>query len=246
MLGDISLSAVKAFEVFKVLCETGEPCTLTKLVQATGYPRTVTLRMVTTLEHCGFVERNHKSGLYAVSPMALHQVQKGVATSPYFTRIDLIMREVVKRTGDAAIHMVRKGNQALVMSRLEGSAPLRVLAAEAGMELPLHCGGAPLALLAFSSEVFIDDYLSRPLERRTNSTTTNPEKLRKMIMEFREQRYTVGNSDLFQYFVAIGVPIYGSDGDLIGAISVGDIAQQYPPERIQEIGRVLVDITSRF
>jgi len=246
MRTDISLSAEKAFEVFKALCEAGEPCNLASLVRATGYPRTVTLRMAATLEHCGFVERNHKSGLYTVSPMVLHQVQKGVANNPYFTRIDLIMREVVERTGDAAIHMVRKGDQALVMSRREGSSRLRVLAAEAGMEVPLHCGGAPLALLAFSSDAFIEDYLSTPLEKRTSSTITNPEKLRELIAEFRERRYTVGNGDLFQYFVAVGVPVYDSSGELIGAISVGDIAQKYPPERIREVGRILVEITSRY
>ena len=67
-----------------------------------------------------------------------------------------------------------------------------------------------------------------------------------LIAEFREQRYTVGNGDLFQYFVAVGVPVYGSAGDLIGAISVGDIAQKYPPERIQEVGRILVEITSQY
>jgi DNA-binding IclR family transcriptional regulator len=202
--------------------------------------------MAATLEHCGFVERNHKSGLYTVSPMALHQVQKGVANNPYLTRIDLIMREVVERTGDAATHMIRKGNQALVMSRREGSSSLRVLAAEAGMEVPLHCGGAPLALVAFSSDAVIEDYLSRPLEKRTSSTTTNPEKLRELIAEFREQRYTVGNGDLFQYFVAVGVPVYGSAGDLIGAISVGDIAENYPADSFQEVGRILVEITSQY
>ena len=33
MRTDISLSAEKAFEVFKVLCEAGEPCNLASLVQ---------------------------------------------------------------------------------------------------------------------------------------------------------------------------------------------------------------------
>lgn len=246
MAADISLSAGKAFEVFRALCEAGEPCTLARLVQATGYPRTVTLRMAATLEHYGFAERDPESGLYIVSPMALHQVQKGVAKNPLLSRIDMIMKEVVERTGDAAIHMIRKGNRALVMSRLEGSAPVRVLASEAGMDLPLHCGGAPLALLAFSPEAFIDDYLAGPLERRTTNTTTDPEKLREMIAEFQAQGYTVGNSDLFDYVVAIGVPIYGPSGELAGSISVGNIPQRYPAERIQEVGRILVETTSRY
>ncbi len=246
MATDISLSAGKAIVVFKAICDLGAPCSLAQIAAAVGYPRTVTVRMVATLEHHGFIERGAHSGLYSVSPRMLHYVQKALAKNPVLSRVELIMREIVDQTQDTALYMIRNGDVALVMNRMEGSAPVRVFASEVGMELPLHCGGAPLALLAHLPDAEIDDYLSRPLVRRTEATVTEPDAVRARIAKVRQAGFSVGDGDLFEYVVAVGAPIFETDGTLAGAVSVGNIIQRYTPERVQEVGRILVDTIARF
>jgi len=246
MSTDISLSAGKALEIFRFLCETGQPCSLATISKASGYPRTVAVRMVATLEHYGFVLRESETGQFSVSPLVLHQVQKGLAHSPVLSRVDMILQEVVKRTGDSVIYVIPDGNRALVMSRVEGSSDMKILTSEVGMELPLHCGGAPLAILAHSDAAFVDSYLAGPLARRTKATVTDPEEIRRMLPEIRARGYAVGREDLFDYLVAVGVPIFGPRGELAGAISTGDISQKYPPERVAQVGRILVEITNSF
>ncbi|MAQ45992.1 MAG: hypothetical protein CL812_09065 [Confluentimicrobium sp.] len=246
MKAEISLSAGKALEIFRVLCETGQPSSIAAISKATGYPRTVAVRMIATLEYYGFLERDAETGQFSVSPLVLHQVQKGLLNSPIFTRVDMIMQEVVKCTGASVIYVIPSGNRALVMNRVEGSSTMKILTSQVGMELPLHCGGAPLAILAHSDEAFIESYLAGPLESRTKASMTDPAKIRQMLADIRARGYAVGQEDLFDYLVAVGVPIFGPRGELTGAISTGDISQKCPPERVAQLGRILVEISRSF
>ncbi|MCZ4352870.1 IclR family transcriptional regulator [Roseovarius aestuarii] len=245
MATEISSSASKALAIFTAICELGTPCSLAEIVRMMGYPRSVTGRMVATLMQHGFLMRKDDSGLYTVNPQVLHLSQKALQSDPLLSRVDVIMHEVCKRTGDTALFMIESGLQALVLRRSEGTAPVRILGSRLGMALPLHCGGAPTALLAFSSDEVIDAYLAGPLERRTENTLTDPEAVRRNLLETRQRGYSIGHEDLFEYVVAIGAPIYDDQNRLAGAISIGNIPQRYPPERIEEVGRILIEEIKR-
>ena len=246
MARDTSLSAGKAIVVFKAICDFARPCSIADIAAAVGYPRTVTVRMIATLEDHGFIERGRHTGLYAVSPALLHHVQKALAHNPVLSRVELIMRDIVSQTEDTALYMIRSGDKALVMQRVEGSAPVRIFASEVGMELPLHCGGAPLALLAYAPEAEVESYLATPLVKRTEHTMTDPAALRSRLASVRAAGFSVGDEDLFDYVVAVGAPIFDGDGTLAGAVSVGNIIQRYTPERVQEVGRILMDTVAKY
>ena len=135
---------------------------------------------------------------------------------------------------------------ALVISRVEGSAPVRVLASEVGMELPLHCGGAPLVLLAHAPEEEVERCLAGPLVRRTAATITDPAAIRARLAEVRRDRYSIGNGDMFDFVVGVGAPVFDAGGKLAGAVSVGNITQRYTPERAREVGRILLDTIAKY
>ena len=246
MATEISLSAGKALQLFRVICEAGEPCSLAGLARATGFPRTVTVRMVATLELYNLVDRDAATGLYSVSPLALHQVQKGLANDTACTRVDVIMHEVVKRTGDSVIYMIPSGKRALVLNRVEGSSEMKILTSKVGMELPLHCGAAPLVILAYSDPEFIEEYLLGTLEKRTKATMTEPAQIRRALVNIRQRGFAVSREDLFDHLVAVAVPVFGPRGQMLGAISTGNISQNYPPERISEVSRILIEVSTSY
>lgn len=246
MSSEISLSASKAMTIFTEMCERGEPCTLAELVRATGYPRTVTNRMVATLVHHGFIDRHDESGLYSVSPLSLHMVNKAFRSDPLLTRVEQMMRQIVNRTADNALFMIRNDRHAYVIRRAEGASPIKVYGSQVGMSLPLHCGGAPMVLLAHCEPAFIDDYLSGPLEARTEHTCTDAGKIRERLIRIREDGYAFSREDLFEYVVAIGAPVFDDRNRLAGAISVGNITQRYPPERMEDVRQILIEEIARY
>lgn len=236
---DVSLSIVKAASILRTVGDSKDGRTLTEIVLVTRLSTTVCHRMLATLEKEGFVDRDAPSGRYrlgfglvALARKTLHQQLIGVLTAK-------MMVEAARTWNDVALLMVPDGDRALCVDRKEGDAPIISLGTHIGSRPPMHCGGGPFAILAFSPDDFIDEYLSRPLEQVTSRTVVDPKKIRSRIQEARGNGYTVGDEDLLEHVVAIGVPIFGPNGALLGSISVGGVKPRYSANRIREVGEWL-------
>jgi DNA-binding IclR family transcriptional regulator len=236
---DISLSIVKAAAILREVGESRDGRTLTEIVGATGMSMTVCFRMLATLERERFVDKDEATGRYklgfgliGLARHTLHQQVIGQITAK-------MMGDAARELNDVALLMVPDGERALCIDRKEGDAPIIALGTHIGSRPPLHCGGGPFAILAFSPDDFVEEYLSRPLEKTTARSVTDPKKVRTRIQEARARGYTVGDEDLYEHVVAIGVPIFGPTGTLLGSISVGGVKPRYTDKRIKEVGEWL-------
>ncbi len=238
---DLSLSVLKASQLLKVIGNSESGCTLTEVVKATRLGTTVCHRMLATLEHERFLEKDGPTGRYRLGLGILSMAHKVMSRHPLAVHTAALVADVIRHTEDIALLMVLDGDEVLCIDRKEGAYPLRSSGTQVGTRLPLHCGGGPLAILTFSSDEFIAQYLkTHALAKRTERTMTDPALVLAEIAKARKRGYTVGNQDLFEYVVAIGVPIFGPDGALLGALSIGGVEQRYDAKRIREVGEWLV------
>lgn len=243
---DLSLSVVKATRVLRVVGDAEDDCTLTEVAKATKFGTTVCHRILATLVHERLVDRDPSSGRFRLGLGLLALAHKVQQSHPLSRAAGDLMAQVVSQTEDIALLMVKDGDGVLCIERKEGSFPVRSSGTQIGTRLPMYCGGGPLALLAFSSDDFVDWYLgNHVLEKRTEKTMTDPALIRQEISKVRRRGYTVGNQDLFDYIVAIGVPLFAPDGSLLGSLSIGGVEQRYTPKRIKEIGEWLVDASRK-
>lgn len=88
--------------------------------------------------------------------------------------------------------------------------------------------------------------LSEPLPSPTSKSLTNINTLRKRITEVQKAGIAIGDGDAIDYVIAIGAPIFGRDGVLLGAISVGSIKRRYPPQRIREVSAIVREAAARI
>jgi len=107
-----------------------------------------------------------------------------------------------------------------------------------GKTWPLHVGGAPFCIFSYLPEERRETLLSNPLPALTEQTVTDPEQIRERMQQVRSRGYSVGKEDALDYLVAIGAPVFGHDGRILGAISVGGLTQRYPDERVEEVARL--------
>jgi DNA-binding IclR family transcriptional regulator len=237
---DLSLSVVKASQILRVIGESDHGCTLTEIAQATRLGTTVCHRMLGTLVHERLVDKNPDDGRFRLGLGILAMAHKVQSHHPLVRAAAHLMSETVAYTEDIALLMVRDGDGVLCIDRKEGAFPVRSSGTQVGTRLPMHCGGAPLALLAFSADDYIERYLaSQSLEKRTARTVTDPALVRREVERVRKRGYAIGNQDLFDYVVALGFPLFAPGGMLIGALSVGGVEQRYTPKRIKQIGEWL-------
>lgn len=237
---DLSLSILKASLVLRIVGDHQDGCTLTEVAKASKLGTTVCHRILATLEHERLLDKDAATGRFRLGLGMLSMAYKVQSTHPLSRAAAPLVTEVVNRTQDIALLMVRDGDEVICIERKEGPFPVRASGTRIGTRLPMYCGGAPLAMLAFLSDEFIDRYLATyPMEKRTERTVTDPRQIRKEIERVRRRGYTVGNQDLFDYVVAIGVPIFAPDGTLLGSLSIGGVEQRYTPKRIKEVGEWL-------
>ncbi len=73
-------------------------------------------------------------------------------------------------------------------------------------------------LLAFAEPEFIDEYLSRPLEKLTDFSITDPAVLRRELEEVRRRGYSVTVADVQPFTGSIAAPVREASGKVVAAI----------------------------
>lgn len=239
-------STLKALSVIRAIAQSDEPISLQDIARSTGFSLSVCHRFAVSLLEGNFIKRSDDNGGYILGSEMLYLGRRAQAQNPIRARIASLMRTVSEESSDTSILMVPDGRHAVCIERIEGSYPIQLGGTQIGTRTPLHCGGAPFALLAFSDEALMDDYLRGELVRRTPATATDPASIRQRIAEARRLGYSVGDEDLFEQVVAVGVPVFDHQGKLMAAISLGGVKQRYDAERIAWIGRLLLEATRSF
>lgn len=237
--GEQSQTVAKALTVLSVIGQAPHPLTVSEIVARAGLGKTAVLRILTTLAAQRMLERDSQSGRYRLGLGLIMLAQKALHQHPLLLRTAPLVEEIVRLTGDIPLVMTRENNRSLCIERRVGHSPIATVGTYIGTRSPLHCGGGPFALLAFSSDDYIESYLKGPLEAPTARSVTDPDTIRARIREARERGFTIGNEDLFQYVVAVGLPIFDQSGRLSGSVSIGGINHRYPLERCLEVGNLL-------
>lgn len=231
---DLNLTVLKAMTILRIVGDSENARSLTEIAAATNFPTTVCHRMLATLEHECLVDRDRESGRYRLGFGLISLAHKTLRKHPIGMRTEHLLVEAARMMDDVALLMVPQGPNALCVDRKENNSQIISMGTQIGSLQPLHCGGGPFALLAFSSDAFIRDYLSRKLDQRTSKTITDPKKVWIRIQEARERGYTVGDEDLYEHVVGVGVPIYDEAGTLTGSVSLSGVKPRYTAKKIRE------------
>jgi len=244
---DYSLSVMKASYLLKLVGDSENGITLTELANASKLGITVCNRMLVTLQQERLLDKDSLTGRYRLGLGILALAYKAQSLHPLVAYTADLVDNIVRHTGDIVLLMVRDGDEVVCINRKEGSFHLKSSGTQVGTRLPMHCGGGPLALLAFSPDSYVDQYLTtKVLEKRTMRTRTDPKLIKTEIAKVRKRGYTISNQDLFDYVVAIGVPLFNSAGVFVGSLSVGGVAQRYDNKRIKEVGEWLVEAAQQY
>lgn len=246
VIAEQSLSVAKALTILKIVAAAESPMSVSEIVAGSGFGKTVVLRMLATLHAYRLLERDTESSRYFLGPGLVAMAQTAVRVHPLVLAARSLLEEAVNSTGDGGLLLIEDGRRSLCIESLTGKHPVSALGTDIGTRSPLHCGAGPFALLAFQTDDYIDRYLSGPLEKPAALSVTDPDLIWEKIRATRRRGYAVGKEDLFEFVVAVAVPIFSPSGTLLGSMSVGGINQRFTDERITAVGQKLVELTSEL
>jgi IclR family KDG regulon transcriptional repressor len=217
-------------------------CTLAELARLTGFSRSLVFRMTFTMEKSGYIMRTRDRGGYKLGYRNLYLSACAQDQIPLIQAARPFIDDLARRTGLNVNVNVREGLFHLTILSRHNSDPDN-LYARTGRLGPLYAGGAPKILLAFAPEEVRQQVLLGPMEKLTDATITDPEKLAAKLEMIRQTGVNETIRDVYTDGFAFAAAIRGSEGLVIAAISLAGTLDQLTPEN-QAIYRAAVHDTA--
>jgi DNA-binding IclR family transcriptional regulator len=229
------LRATRLLECFS----PGEPALpLTELVRRGGYSKTTTYRLLTTLEHAGWLSRTAAGAFrLTVRPFQIGSIL--VDDLDVRHEAPPLMRQLSLTVELTSYLTIAAGTQAVCIERIDRGTSVRVMDLDVGGSQALNLGAAPRALLAFDEENLLADLLRTPLEARTPHSIATEASLRADLAETRRRGYSISDSDVTPGIAALGAPIFDRHEHPVASISIGGMSRQMIPPRPGHVAALL-------
>lgn len=213
--------------------------TLTEVANATGLTRAAARRFLLTLSELGYVRSDGRE--FSLRPRVL---ELGYAYLSGLTLPEVAqphMEELVARVRESSSISVLDGNDVVYVVRVPTSRIMTV-AISIGTRFPAYCTSMGRVLLAGKRDEELDRYLTEvELAPRTRRTVTDPEELRRLLHEVRDQGHALVEQELEDGLISIAVPIRDRARDIVAAMNVS--ANALRMDRATMLGTVLPLLT---
>ncbi len=221
-------SILRASGILKTFAEGKGSFTLRETAQSLKLDRSTTYRILLSLEKCGLVEKDEKSGGYS---LGLGAFEIG---SAYQRRADFVpiakpfMEELAVKAQETVNLAVLSGTEILYLDKVDSPRSVGVMS-KIGQRNPVYCTSLGKSLLAFQSEEeqarIIAEIEFKPL---TPYTIISRKGFLKEMEQIRLQGYALDRREIEEDVECIAAPIRNHLGNPVAAISISG-----PQKKIQ-------------
>jgi DNA-binding IclR family transcriptional regulator len=231
-------SVDRALTILAILARLGE-AGVTEIAGELGVHKSTAFRLVATLESHGMVEQNEDRGKYRLGVGVLRLAGATTARLDVVQESRSIVRKLAADTGETVNIAVMSDRSVLYLDQVSGKSALQAHN-WVGQHIPLHATSNGKVLLSGLSPDEVDARLPR-LPSYTAGTVTTRARLRRELLEVRQQGYAVATDELEVGLTAIAAPIRNAHGDVIASISVSGPTFRMPQERVDEVVAQVVE-----
>lgn len=235
-------SIERAVDVLQVFTDSEAPTLgVTEIAKRLDLSKAVVHRILTSLRTKDLIEVDPDTRRYSLGPAAL------VLGLAYLRNIDVrdraraTMRDLVDQIGETATLSIRRGDARVYVDQITPAREV-IMTVQLGHPYPLHAGASSKAFLAHLSDMELDAYLSRRLQRLTDNTVTDPDALRAELTQIRDRGYSVSYGERQEGAGSVAAPVFDHDGRAVAVISVCGPAERFRDE-VEVIAPLLIAAT---
>lgn len=213
---------------------------VTELAQELNTSKSTVYNHLRSLEQCGYVVQ--KGNHYSIGLGFLDHGEYARSRRDGYQLIRQKVRELAGETGELCQYLVEEHGLGVFIVRESGDQAVET-STRIGNRVHLNHVTAGKALLAYSPPEKVSEIVDQHgLPQKTAETITSVDALETELKAIRERRYAIDREEHLKGLYAIGVPIQGSDGRLLGALSVAGPANRINREqRAEEIAQILLE-----
>lgn len=239
-------SYTKAIDVLEALAASQSYIGVREISKKTGLSVSSIYRILAELQDRGYVLKNPDSKKYRLGTKVL-SLSGNIMNRPgnMMYLVNVYMSELNLSTKET-IHLayLRDDCSGMYISKIDTPHTIGLLS-KIGRKFPLYCTGAGKALLAYSKEPFIANYLSKAeLQKFTPKTLNTPELLLEDLQKIRQKGFAVDDEEHHLNTVCVAAPIFDEAGNVIASMSIAAPKYRMPLDRLTRFAGILAERTS--
>ena len=216
----------RAFLILEVLASEARKLSLMEISAKSRLDKATCLRFLGTLEGIGLIQRDERTRLYELSPKVVLFSNAFLKAGRIEERARPYLERLVSETEETAYYTIRNGDFRVTLYLVESPHETKTLV-DVGAPVPLNSGCVSRAMLAFLPENEVRRIVYRkPIPRLTPWSITDPEKIRRKLLEVRAKGYSIGIRERAPDTNAVAAPVFNSHGVVASLAIIG------PSERL--------------
>jgi DNA-binding IclR family transcriptional regulator len=221
-------------ELLRRISESRKPLGINELARRVGIDKSSVSRLVATLEREYLVARDPGTGRISLGLGLVAIVAPALVDLGIESAVRPVLSELARDTGETASFSVWDGSHAVSVEQVAGAGAVRAFS-EPGRRDQGHCSAAGKMLLAHAGKQAIADYCSKPLERLTPRTITDPVKLRAELESARARGYAINTGESEIDVGAVSSVVRDRNGRVFGTLTVTVPIYRFPAARQEQM-----------
>jgi IclR family KDG regulon transcriptional repressor len=212
-------SLVKALAILDCLSLDRPELGVSEIARQLGMPTSTVGRLLVTLRSAGVLSQDPTTQRYRIGSKVLSW------GAVYMNGLDVrekarpMLEELHRLTQETVNLYVLDGLERVCADRIESPQRVRVIV-HIGERMPLYAGSAGKAILAYAPSTLVERILEKPLERMTDNTITDPDKLLEELRSIRNHGYAISDSERFIDVLGLAAPVFDATGNVVASLNV--------------------------
>jgi IclR family transcriptional regulator, KDG regulon repressor len=236
----------RSFGILDVLAESSEDLSLADLEERLDLNKSTSYRLLRTLEHHRFAEKDFGTGKYRLGSKLLELGARAVARFDLVTIGRPFLEKLSAQSGETSHLGVLTDREVVSIAVANGRHNLR-MSVTVGGKAPVHCSSLGKAILALLPEQQVDLILGKhPLQAHTRNTITRRTDLKLELAQIRTRGFALDNEELEDGLKCIGAAVQDYSGRVVGALSVAGAALRLNKRRLAVLTPLVARMASEF
>lgn len=233
---------LKGLKIMEILARSEGPRGVTDLAAQVELTKSNVHRVLKTLESCGYLRREAKTGHYDLS-LKLWELGSLVLSRFDLKREAAPQLELLADRTRETVHLsILDGSEVVYVDKIDSPEPVRAYSRIGGRS-PAFAVATGKAMLAWQSPDYIAGVADR-IERFTTRTVADAEELRQELARIRAQGFAVNKGEWRDTVCGLAAPIRDASGAVVAAIGISGPAERLKPKRLKELVAPVVEASA--
>jgi DNA-binding IclR family transcriptional regulator len=235
----------EVLNLLEIFCRDNHPLGITDLSNILLEGKSSVFQNIKVLEEAEYIEQDAHTKKYVLTTKVLELANESLRGYYERTHIHRYLKQIAEKTGECTYFGLRnKKNLVVYVDRYASENAMTVYTNIGDVPLP-YCTAHGKALLAFLTLEQIEELIKDGLQKFTDNTIVDRQRLFEELRRIRENGYAFDLEERVLGVRCVAAPVFNSRNEVIGAIGISGMVQNMPPERMEAHAQLIKSVAEK-